>query len=107
MSCFELVTPTDELVSVTIRLAYFWISNYISHIVGSFLAVGLLKLRGVNGLAGWRYLFLVEGCFTCIVGIISFFLMPAGPTQTRSKIFPRGWFTERCILVLPFSIVLY
>jgi hypothetical protein len=82
---------------VTIRLAYFWVSNYASHIVGAFLAVGLLKLRGLNGQAGWRYLFLVEGGFTCVIGLISFVLMPPGPTQTRSRFFPKGWFTERYV----------
>lgn len=82
-------------LTVTIRLAYFWISNYVSQIVGSFLAVGILQLRGVNGQAGWRYLFLIEGGFTCLVGIISYAVMPPSPTQTRNRFFPNGWFTER------------
>ncbi|EIN13829.1 MFS general substrate transporter, partial [Punctularia strigosozonata HHB-11173 SS5] len=78
-----------------IRLGWFWVSNYAAHIVGAFLATGLLRLRGVNGHAGWRYLFLIEGGGTLLVGIISFFMMPPGPTQTKAWFRPKGWFTER------------
>jgi MFS family permease len=74
----------------------------MSHIVGAFLAVGILQLRGVNGQAGWRYLFLIEGGFTCLVGLFSFIAMPPGPCQTRSRFFPNGWFSERRVLVQAF-----
>ncbi|CAK5280410.1 unnamed protein product [Mycena citricolor] len=79
-----------------IRLAFFWVSNYVSHIFSAFLATGILKLRGVNGQSGWRYLFLLEGCFTLSIGLLSFLLMPPGPTQTKNKWFrPKGWFSDR------------
>ncbi len=78
-----------------IRLAWFWVSNYVASIVGAFLATGLLRLRGVRGVAGWRYLFLIEGGLTLIVGLLSFLMMPPGPTQTKAWYRPNGWFTER------------
>jgi sugar phosphate permease len=78
-----------------IRLGYFWVSNYIAMIVSAFLATGILKLDGVGGRAGWRYLFLIEGAGTLLVGICSFFLLPPGPTQTKAWYRPKGWFTER------------
>ncbi|KAG6911326.1 hypothetical protein DXG01_000997 [Tephrocybe rancida] len=80
-----------------IRLAFFWFSNYISHIVSAFLATGILRLRGVHGKEGWRYLFLIEGLLTLGVGIGAWFLMPAGPTQTKAWHRPKGWFNERLI----------
>jgi hypothetical protein len=79
-------------VAVPIRLAFFWVSNYVTDIVSAFLATGILRLRGVGGRSGWRYLFLIEGCLTLGVGLASWFLMPPGPTQTK------GWFTERSVL---------
>ncbi|EKM48196.1 uncharacterized protein PHACADRAFT_189236 [Phanerochaete carnosa HHB-10118-sp] len=78
-----------------IRLAWFWVSNYADQIVGAFLATGILKLRGHNDVAGWRYLFLIEGLLTCLVGLFSFVMMPPGPTQTKAWCRPKGWFTER------------
>ncbi|KAF6757619.1 allantoate permease [Ephemerocybe angulata] len=78
-----------------LRLTVFWISMYVCTIVGSFLAFGVLRMRGILGRAGWRWLFLVEGGITLTVGIATFFMMPAGPTQTKTWFRPNGWFTER------------
>ncbi|GJE86200.1 MFS general substrate transporter [Phanerochaete sordida] len=78
-----------------IRLAWFWVSNYLASIAAAFMATGLLKLRGLHGKAGWRYLFLVEGGLTLAVGLCSFFMMPPGPTQTKAWYRPKGWFNER------------
>ncbi|THH12286.1 hypothetical protein EW146_g7763 [Bondarzewia mesenterica] len=74
---------------------FFWVSNYLTNIVSAFLAVGILRLRGHNGQAGWRYLFLIEGLVTFLTGLISFVMMPAGPTQTKTWYRPNGWFSER------------
>jgi hypothetical protein len=82
----------DEL---PIRLSYFWVSLTSTTVIGSFLAYGLLHLRGVNGWAGWRYLFLIEGVLTLIVGILSFFYLPPSPTQTKGFLRGKGWFSER------------
>ncbi|EJD03747.1 MFS general substrate transporter [Fomitiporia mediterranea MF3/22] len=78
-----------------IRMAYFWVAGYITDIVSSFLATGILQMRGVAGQAGWRYLFLIEGCLTLTIGLLSFFLLPPGPTQTKAWFRPKGWFTVR------------
>ena len=68
---------------------------YVCSILGSFIAYGVLHMRGVLGRAGWRWLFLVEGGITLLVGIATFFMMPPGPTQTKAWFRPKGWFTER------------
>lgn len=79
-----------------IRLSYFWVSLTSTTILGSFLAYGILHLRGANGWSGWRYLFLIEGAFTLIIGIVSFFYLPPSPTQTKGWLRGKnGWFSER------------
>lgn len=45
---------------LSIRLGYFWTGMNIADIVSSFLAYGLLHMRGVAGQAGWRWLFMIE-----------------------------------------------
>ena len=79
------------------RIAWLYTSNYVAQIVGAFMATGILKLRGVHGIAGWRYLFLIEGLITLIAGFATFFLMPPGPTQTKAAWRPHGWFDERYV----------
>ncbi|KAG8809962.1 hypothetical protein FRC17_003152 [Serendipita sp. 399] len=78
-----------------IRLAIFWVSDHFCDIVSSFMATGLLKMRDVAGKEGWHWLFLVEGLFTLVIGLVTFFLLPALPTQTKTRYRPHGWFTER------------
>jgi hypothetical protein len=45
---------------LSIRLSFFWTAMNTADIIASFLAFGLLHLRGVEGQAGWRWLFLIE-----------------------------------------------
>ncbi|KAK4655427.1 hypothetical protein QC762_302450 [Podospora pseudocomata] len=83
---------------LTIRLGYFWTAMSIADILSALLAQGLLRMRGVEGHAGWRWLFLIEGLLTLIIGIMAFLLMPAGPCQTASWFRGKGkegWFNER------------
>ncbi|KAL9709853.1 hypothetical protein Ac2012v2_006908 [Leucoagaricus gongylophorus] len=77
------------------RLALFWFSSDACNIVASFLAFGILRMRGVGGHAGWRWLFLIEGLITFAIGSATFFMMPPSPTQTKSWFRPNGWFTDR------------
>lgn len=78
------------------RLSYFWSAYQLTSVIGAFLATGLLKLRGVNGLAGWQWLFAIEGTLTGVIGIITYFYLPPSPTQTPSRFRgKKGWFNER------------
>jgi hypothetical protein len=69
------------------RLSWFWVSSQSTNIISAFLAYGILHLRGVYGIEGWRWLFAIEGCLTGFIGVLSYFYLPPSPTQTR------GWFT--------------
>ncbi|KAF8002579.1 hypothetical protein HF325_003544 [Metschnikowia pulcherrima] len=77
------------------QIAYFWTSHSVTSIVTSLLAFGILRMRGVRGMAGWRWLFIIEGAVTLCVGIWSFYAMVPSIMETRSKLNPKGWFTER------------
>ncbi|KAK4130237.1 MFS general substrate transporter [Trichocladium antarcticum] len=81
---------------LTVRLGFFWTAMSIADILSSLLAYGLLHMRGVHGQSGWRWLFLIEGLLTLVIGLLSFVLMPAGPCQTASSFRgKKGWFSER------------
>ncbi|EHK17223.1 uncharacterized protein TRIVIDRAFT_80526 [Trichoderma virens Gv29-8] len=81
---------------LTIRLGFFWTALSLADIISALLAYGLLHMRGIGGRAGWRWLFLIEGLLTLVVGLLAWVLMPAGPCQTASWFRGKnGWFSER------------
>lgn len=79
-----------------IRLGFFWTAIPLFQILGSLLASGILEMRGIHGLAGWRYLFLIEGFMSLGLAVANFSFMRAGPTQTEHKLFKnKPWYNER------------
>jgi MFS family permease len=83
---------------LSIRLGFWWTAMSIADILAAFLGFGLLHLRGHLGYSGWRWLFLVEGLLTLVLGLLAFGLMPPSPTQTKNWFRGKeGWFTERSV----------
>ena len=54
-----------------VRLSFFWVSYAMTFIIAAFLAFGILHLRGHHGMAGWQWLFALEGALTAVIGIVS------------------------------------
>ena len=59
----------------------FYIALPLSSTVMGALAGALLHLQGRWGLAGWQWLFLVEGLPAVLLGVVFFFLLPDSPAQ--------------------------
>ncbi|KAK6812497.1 hypothetical protein RU639_011745 [Aspergillus parasiticus] len=83
---------TKEL---SVRLAFFWSTLNVARIISSLLAAGILEMRGVHGKTGWFWLFLIEGLLTFVIGLVSILYLPSSPTNTKSVLVPRPWYTER------------
>lgn len=47
---------------MTIRLGYFWVAMTAADIIAAVAGAGLLRMRGVLGYEGWRWMFLIEVC---------------------------------------------
>lgn len=76
------------------RLAMFWTVRRITDIVAPLLALGVLRMDGIHGYDGWRWLFMIEGILTLSISIWSWFSMAPSPTQTKAWWRPEGWFNE-------------
>ncbi|WWC91517.1 uncharacterized protein L201_006463 [Kwoniella dendrophila CBS 6074] len=79
---------------LSVRLSFFWVSNYLANLITAFLAAGMLKMRGVAGRPGWAWMFMLQGLITLIVGILSFFLLPPSASQTKTWFRPKGLFSD-------------
>ncbi|KAJ2979345.1 hypothetical protein NUW58_g7222 [Xylaria curta] len=70
------------------RLAIFLTGNLLAGAFSGLIAAGVFSgLDGVHGLAGWRWLFLIQGVVTFGIAIAGFFILPDTPLKTR-------WLTE-------------
>ncbi|KAF7424045.1 hypothetical protein PC9H_009346 [Pleurotus ostreatus] len=82
------------------RLAYLWSAQMIGSAVSGLSASGLLHLRGIFKMEGWRWLFLTDGVITIVLAIFTWFYLPRHAAHTTGGI--RGkkpWFTDRQVQV--------
>lgn len=73
---------------LTRRVAWFYSGNALANMFGGLIAAGVLgNLNGNLGIAGWRWLFIIEGTMTIGLGLVAGFILPDYPATTR-------WLTE-------------
>jgi MFS transporter, ACS family, tartrate transporter len=72
--------PRDDRARV---FALFLTSTALAGVVGAPLSAALLKLGGRSGLAGWQWLFLIEGLPAILLGVITLFYLPDRPAHAR------------------------
>jgi hypothetical protein len=73
LSCFY---PRKQM---QIRIATFFASASLAGAFSGLLAAAIDHLDGTGGRPGWAWIFILEGIFTFVFGIISFFLLPRSP----------------------------
>jgi ACS family tartrate transporter-like MFS transporter len=64
-------------------VALFATAGTLAGVVNSPISGALLQLDGVLGLAGWQWLFLIEGIPAVIAGVIVLFVLPDRPEHAR------------------------
>jgi MFS family permease len=70
------------------RLALFYTASALSGAFSGLLAYAIAKMDGVAGQEGWRWIFLIEGMATVVMGIITPFVLTDTP-ERRPK-----WLTD-------------
>ena len=77
-------------------VAWFMTATALAGVVGAPLSGALLALDGVRGLAGWQWLFLLEGIPAVALGVAVPFYLPERPADAR-WLTPRerAWLTDR------------
>ncbi|KAJ7591075.1 MFS general substrate transporter [Mycena floridula] len=60
-----------------LRIGIFYASASLSGAFGGLLATAIIKMEGVGNLAGWRWIFILEGIATVLAGIIATLVLPA------------------------------
>lgn len=61
---------------LALRVGYLFVSAAISGALGGLLAYGIGQMSGVAGYNGWRWIFIIEGLPSIVIGVATFFLLP-------------------------------
>lgn len=65
------------------RLAIFYTSSAFSGALSGLLAFGIARLDGARGVAGWRWIFLLEGAITVAAGLVMPLLIVDSPERAK------------------------
>lgn len=79
--CFYVIGSWYRRHEAQKRFSLFFSSTSLAGAFGGLLASGIGKMDGMRGYHGWRWLFILEGVVTVLVGIFFFFTFPTFPEQ--------------------------
>ncbi|BGP05329.1 putative transporter [Rhodotorula toruloides] len=66
------------------RITLLYCGSLISNAFGPLIAAGILgRMEGAGGIRAWRWLFYIEGAITMAVAVISVFILPDFPHNSR------------------------
>ncbi|KAM0227345.1 hypothetical protein ACHAP5_012198 [Fusarium lateritium] len=70
------------------RIAYFYCTSALSGAFSGLLAAGIAQMDGVGGYEGWRWIFILEGIATVVMGVLCFFLLIDSPSLSGRWLAP-------------------
>ncbi|KAI6784136.1 MFS transporter [Emericellopsis cladophorae] len=70
------------------RIAYFYCTSALSGAFSGLLAAGIAQMDGVGGYEGWRWIFILEGIVTVVLGVSCFFFLIDSPTLSSRWLRP-------------------
>lgn len=89
----------------SLRFAVFFMGNSFSMAASGLVSYGILHMRGVAGLAGWKWLFIIDGLISILVGVAFAALFPGRPDENVS-LFGLSFFTEHEKSILHHRVIL-
>ncbi|KAG7128979.1 MFS transporter prlL like protein [Verticillium longisporum] len=73
---------------VATRIAILYTGNILATAFAGLIAAGVFHgMDGAGGLAGWQWLFILQGAVTFVIAIVGYFVLPDFPLATK-------WLTE-------------
>ncbi|RPA99625.1 MFS general substrate transporter [Choiromyces venosus 120613-1] len=83
--CVYLISSWYVRYEVQKRLAGFYLVVTLANAFSSILAYGLIQMNGIQGLSGWRWIFIIEGVITVAVAILAYFIIVDFPDKLLQR----------------------
>lgn len=85
---------------VATRVSIFYCASSLSGAFSGLLAAAISKMSGLGGYAGWRWIFLIEGLATVVLGVLCLIVLIDTPALSRS------WLSDEEIRFLELQTVI-
>lgn len=64
-------------------MAMFYCASALSGAFSGLLAFAIAKMDGLGGYEGWRWIFIIEGLASVLIGAMCFFTLPDSPSRAK------------------------
>ncbi|RDW89815.1 uncharacterized protein DSM5745_01590 [Aspergillus mulundensis] len=82
--CSYWYMPKD----LALRISYFYCASALSGAFSGLLAAAIAEMDGVGGYEGWRWIFILEGLATVVLGVACFFFLIDTPALSSRWLEP-------------------
>ncbi|KAF2685922.1 MFS general substrate transporter [Lentithecium fluviatile CBS 122367] len=96
--CMYLISMYYKRYELQWRFTLFFAASIVAGGFGGLLAFAIAKMEGIAGYGGWRWIFIIEGLMTVVIGVISKFWITDWP-ETASFLNEQ----ERALLIARLS----
>ncbi|KAF2794141.1 phthalate transporter-like protein [Melanomma pulvis-pyrius CBS 109.77] len=84
-SCVYLLSTWYTRYEVGKRYAVFYLLGSLASACAGILAYGLMQMNGLQGHAGWRWIFIIEGALTMALGVGSYWALVDFPDKAHKS----------------------
>ncbi|KAL5395127.1 hypothetical protein PMIN06_000402 [Paraphaeosphaeria minitans] len=81
--CVYLISMYYKRHELQWRFTLFFSASIVAGGFGGLFAFALAKMNGIGGYAGWRWIFLIEGILTVVLGVVSKFWITDWPETAK------------------------
>ncbi|CAD0095469.1 unnamed protein product [Aureobasidium mustum] len=81
--CVYLISMYYQRYELQWRLSLFFSASILAGGFGGLLAYALAKMNGIGGYSGWRWIFIIEGILTVVVGVFARFWVCDWPETAK------------------------
>ncbi|KAL5365022.1 major facilitator superfamily domain-containing protein [Aspergillus floccosus] len=83
--CVYLLSSWYTRFDVQKRFSVFYLIGCVASALAGILAFGLMQMHGIEGLGGWRWIFIMEGVITGVIGILTIIFLVDFPDRAHKS----------------------
>ena len=83
--CVYLMSTWYSRYDVHKRYSVFYLIGCFASAASGILAFGLMQMNGLQGIRGWRWIFIIEGVISCVIALIGYLLLIDFPEKAHKS----------------------